>query len=103
MEEIIMNNYGIHHIYDKVDDAAVFGLMYVQCKQNVNRVERNYLEVMGRLAEVDGESALFRDLQMQMIYDSSEAKKDYGKSPVWLKKLLNAFADGVNYYLYLHP
>ena len=101
--EIIMDNYGIPHIYGKSDADAVFGLMYVQCKQNFERVERNYLEVMGRLAEVDGEPALFKDLQMQMIYDSSGAKKDYEESPLWLKKLLNAFADGVNYYLYLNP
>jgi acyl-homoserine-lactone acylase len=101
--EIITDNYGIPHIYGKSDADAVFGLMYVQSKQNFERVERNYLEVMGRLAEVEGESYLFTDLQMQMIYDSSEAKKDYERSPSWLKKLLNAFADGVNFYLYLNP
>ena len=28
---------------------------------------------------------------------------DYKKSPAWLQKLMNAFADGINYYLYKHP
>jgi acyl-homoserine-lactone acylase len=101
--EIITDNYGIPHIYGKSDADAVFGLMYVQCRQNFERVERNYLEVMGRLAEIEGESQLFSDLQMQLIYDTSAAKADYQKSPAWFKKLMDAFADGVNYYLYLNP
>src|SRR5688572_11637297 len=79
--EVITDNYGIPHIYGRSDADAVFGLMYIQCKQNFERVERNYLEVMGRLAEVDGENALFSDLQMQMIYDTAEAKNDFEKSP----------------------
>jgi acyl-homoserine-lactone acylase len=101
--EIITDNHGIPHIYGKSDADAVFGLMYVQSRQNFERVERNYLEVMGRLAEIEGESMLFSDLQMQLIYDTSAAKSDYQKSPAWFKKLLDAFADGVNYYLYLNP
>lgn len=81
----------------------MFGLLYVQCEQNFSRVERNYLEIMGRLSEIDGESHLYDDLQMRMIYDSAAAKADYTKSPQWFKNLLNAFADGVNFYLYKHP
>src|SRR6476661_370065 len=100
---ISIDNWGIPHIHGKTDADAVFGLMYTQCEQNFARVERNYLEVFGRLAEVDGEQQMFGDLQMQMIYDTVAAKTDYARSPQWLKKLLQAFADGVNYYLALHP
>nr|MBA2744869.1 penicillin acylase family protein [Flavisolibacter sp.] len=100
---IIVDDHGIPHIYGKTDADAVFGLMYIQCRQNFERVERNYLEVMGRLAEVEGPSQLFSDLQMQLIYDTAEAKKDFVRSPQWLKDLLHAFADGVNYYLQLNP
>jgi acyl-homoserine-lactone acylase len=38
-----------------------------------------------------------------LIYDSAAAMDDYKKSPAWFKKLMDAFADGVNYYLYKHP
>ncbi len=100
---IITDNWGIPHIYGKTDADAVFGLMYTQCEQNFSRVERNYLEVFGRLAEIDGERQVYGDLQMQLIYDSAAAKKDFARSPEWLKKLLYAFADGINYYLYKHP
>ncbi|HEX2609175.1 MAG TPA: penicillin acylase family protein [Flavisolibacter sp.] len=100
---IITDQYGIPHIYGKKDADAVFGLMYTQAEQNFPRIERNYLEVFGRLAEIDGQAQVFDDLQMQLIYDSSAAKADYQRSPQWLKQLLNAFADGINYYLYRHP
>ncbi|MGZ3908528.1 MAG: penicillin acylase family protein [Flavisolibacter sp.] len=100
---ITTDTYGIPHIYGHTDADAVFGLMYTQCEQNFARVERNYLEVFGRLGEVEGEKQLYGDLQMQLIYDSSDAKKDFAKSPEWLQKLLYAFADGVNYYRYKHP
>jgi acyl-homoserine lactone acylase PvdQ len=100
---VIEDNWGIPHIYGKKDADAVFGLMYVQCDQNFSRVERNYLEIMGRLSEIEGERRLYDDLQMRMIYDSAAAKADYVKSPQWFRNLLDAFADGVNYYLYKHP
>ena len=100
---IVEDNWGVPHIYGKKDADAAFGLLYVQCSQNFARVERNYLEIMGRLSEVEGEQRLYEDLQMRLIYDSTAAKKDYANSPQWFKALLNAFADGVNYYLYKHP
>lgn len=100
---IVEDNWGIPHIYGQKDADAVFGLMYVQCSQNFARVERNYLEMMGRLSEIEGEKRLYDDLQMRLIYDSAAAKQDYHRSPTWFKNLLNAFADGINYYLYKHP
>lgn len=100
---IIKDKWGIPHIYGKTDADAVFGLLYAQCEENFSRVERNYLEVLGRQAEADGERMLYADLQMRLIVDSAAAIKDYHNSPAWFQKLLNAFADGINYYLYTHP
>ncbi|HEU4902410.1 MAG TPA: penicillin acylase family protein [Flavisolibacter sp.] len=100
---VIEDNWGIPHIYGQKDADAVFGLLYVQCSQNFSRVERNYLEIMGRLSEIEGERHLYDDLQMRLIYDSAAAKEDYRRSPQWFRNLLDAFAAGVNYYLYKHP
>jgi acyl-homoserine-lactone acylase len=99
---IIRDNWGIPHIYGKSDADAVFGLLYAQCEENFQKVEENNLEMMGRLSEI-GKAGLYDDLQMQLIYDSSAAIKDYKNSPGWFKKLLDAAADGVNYFLYTHP
>jgi acyl-homoserine lactone acylase PvdQ len=100
---ILRDTWGIPHIYGKTDADAVFGLLYAQCEENFTRVERNYLEVLGRQAEADGEGSLYNDLQMRLIEDSAAAVKDYERSPEWFKRLLHAFADGINYYLYKHP
>ncbi|MFM9625847.1 penicillin acylase family protein, partial [Streptomyces turgidiscabies] len=54
-------------------------------------------------AEVLGEKELYNDLYIRLIIDSADAVSDYNKAPIWLKKLMNAWADGINYYLYKHP
>ena len=100
---IIRDNCGIPHIYGKTDADAVFGLMYAQCEDDFKRVEMNYIEKLGRVAEVKGESELYNDLLIKLVIDSAETVKDYNKAPAWLKKLCNSFADGINYYLYKNP
>ncbi len=100
---IVRDKYGVPHVYGKSDADAVFGLMYTQCEENFERIERNYLEMLGRRAEMEGEKVIYNDLLMRLIADSNDAKKDYLQSPLWLKKLLNAHADGINYFLYKHP
>ena len=100
---IMRDNYGVPHIYGKTDADAVFGLLYAQCEDDFQRVEMNYLEKLGRVSEVKGENSLYNDLLNQILFDTIATKKDYANSPAWLKALFNAFADGVNYYLYTHP
>ncbi len=101
--EIIRDDFGVPHIYGKTDADAVFGLLYAQCEDDFNRVERNYIWATGRLAEAEGESALYSDLRAKLFMTQKEAEANYEKSPAWLKKLCLAFADGINFYLAQHP
>ena len=100
---IIRDNWGIPHVYGKTDADAVFGLLYAQCEDDFKRVEMNYIEKLGRMSEVKGESELYNDLLIRLVIDSADAVKDYNDAPTWLKKLCNAFASGINYYLYKNP
>lgn len=100
---IIRDDFGVPHIYGKTDANAVFGMLYAQCEDDFNRVERNYLWATGRLAEVEGETQLLSDLRANLFMTKEEAIAYYESSPDWLKKLCDAFADGINYYLYTHP
>ena len=100
---IIRDNWGVPHIYAKTDASVVFGLMYAQCEENYKGIERNYLYQLGKQAEVNGEGSLYTDVQLQLIADSADAIEDYQNSEPQFKKLLDAFADGLNYYLYKHP
>src|SRR5579864_8654380 len=100
---IIRDDWGIAHVYGKTDADAVFGLMYAQAEDDFNRVEMNYINAMGRLSESEGQAELYRDLRMKIFIDPADIKSQYEASPPWLKTLMNAFADGLNYYLYKHP
>ncbi|WP_345248390.1 penicillin acylase family protein [Nibrella saemangeumensis] len=100
---ITRDTWGVPHIYGKTDADAVFGVLYTQCEDDFDRVEMNYIDAIGRLAEVEGEAALYHDLRARMFLDSAQAVALYQKSPSWMRKLLDAFADGANYYLYTHP
>ncbi|HEY4148375.1 MAG TPA: penicillin acylase family protein [Chitinophagaceae bacterium] len=100
---IVRDNWGIPHVYGKTDANCVFGLLYAQCEDDFQRVEMNYIEKLGRLSEVEGATQLYNDLMIRLIIDSTDAIADYKNSPPSLHKLLDAFADGINYYLYKHP
>jgi len=101
--EIIRDDFGVPHIYGKTDADAVFGLLYAQAEDDFARIERNYVWAIGRLAEIEGETALFSDLRARLYMTIPEAKLAYQEAPPWLKKLCDAFADGLNYYLLTHP
>ena len=100
---IMRDDWGIAHVHGKTDADAVFGMEYAQAEDDFNRVETNYLDAMGRLAEAEGDSEIYKDLRMKLFIDPDELKSSYEASPAWLKKLMDAFADGLNYYLYKHP
>ena len=100
---IIRDDWGIPHVYGKTDADAVFGVVYAQAEDDFNRVETNFINAMGRLAEAEGESAIFRDLRMKLFISPETLKEQYAESPTWLKALMNAWADGLNFYLHTHP
>lgn len=100
---IMRDKWGIPHVFGKTDADAVFGLLYAQAEDDFNRVELNYINAMGRLAEVEGEKEIWRDLRMKMYITPADMRAKYAASPAWLKELMNGFADGLNYYLHTHP
>src|SRR5262245_9534253 len=100
---VTRDDWGIAHIHGKTDADAVFGLLYAQAEDDFNRVETNYINSMGRLAETEGETAIYSDLRMKLFIDPAAMQAQYQKSPKWLKSLMTAFADGLNYYLHGHP
>ena len=100
---IIRDKFGVPHIYGKSDADAVFGLLYAQSEDDFPRVERNYIWALGRLAEIEGEAALYSDLRARLYMTEIEARENYASAPGWLKALCIAFADGINFYLRTHP
>ncbi|HEU5174818.1 MAG TPA: penicillin acylase family protein [Gemmatimonadaceae bacterium] len=100
---ITRDDWGIAHIRARTDADAVFGMMYAQAEDDFARVEANFINAMGRLAEAEGESAIYQDLRMKLFIDPDTLKQQYAASPPWLRSLMDAWADGLNYYLDTHP
>jgi acyl-homoserine lactone acylase PvdQ len=100
---IVRDCWGIAHVYGKSDADAVFGMVYAQAEDDFPRVETNYLNAMGRLAETEGETKIYQDLRMKLFIDPAGLRRQYAASPAWLQALMNAFADGLNFYLATHP
>ncbi|MBD8562654.1 penicillin acylase family protein [Oxalobacteraceae sp. CFBP 8763] len=100
---IMRDKWGIPHVFGRTDADTVFGTLYAQAEDDFNRIELNYINAMGRLAEVEGEAEIWRDLRMKLYVQPAAMQAQYAASPAWLQNLMKAFADGLNYYLYTHP
>jgi acyl-homoserine-lactone acylase len=101
--DIARDDWGIAHIHGHTDSDAVFGMIYAQAEDDFDRIERNYLTALGRTAEADGPEGLTADLRQRLFIDPEELRADYAHSPAWLTALMNAWADGLNYFLATHP
>jgi acyl-homoserine-lactone acylase len=100
---ITRDDWGIAHVSGPTDADAVFGMIYAQAEDDFPRIEANYLTALGRTAEAEGEKAIWQDLRARLYVSDAKLQDEYTRSPDWLKRLMNAWADGLNYYLATHP
>jgi acyl-homoserine-lactone acylase len=100
--KIVRDDWGIAHVYGKSDADAVFGSLYAQAEDDFSRIERNYLTGLGRLAESEGEAAVYSDLRQRLFVRPDHLKQLYRSAPAWLQGLMVAWADGLNFYLSRH-
>src|SRR3569832_366185 len=100
---ITRDDWGIAHVHGRTDADAVFGMIYAQAEDDFPRIEANYLTTLGLTAEADGEKAIWQDLRARLYVSPAELKADYAKSPPEMRRLMNAWADGLNYFLATHP
>ena len=100
---ITRDDWGIAHVRGRTDADAVFGMIYAQAEDDFNRIETNYLDRLGRLAEAEGEKAIWQDLRARLYMEPDDLQARYAASPDWLKRLMDAWADGLNFYLATHP
>ena len=100
---ITRDDWGIAHVKGRTDADAVFGMIYAQAEDDFPRIEANYLTALGRVAEAEGEGAIWQDLRARLYVSEPELKDYYAKSPPWLQRLTEAWAAGLNHYLAMHP
>jgi acyl-homoserine-lactone acylase len=100
---ITRDDWGVAHVHGVSDPDAVFGAIYAQAEDDFPRIEANYLTALGRTAEAEGETAIWADLRQRLFIDPVKLRADYNDSPAWLHALMDAWADGLNFYLATHP
>ena len=55
------------------------------------------------LSLAEGRGRIFNDLRAKLFADPAALQREYASSPAWLKILMDACADGLNFYIYKHP
>ena len=100
---IYRDTYGIPHVFGETDASTLFGFAYAQAEDNLWRIEDNYIKSLGRRAEVEGESGLVGDRRSRTLEVPRLAQAEYARMPERMRKLLEAFAAGLNAYLADHP
>ncbi|MEO7564362.1 MAG: penicillin acylase family protein [Sphingomicrobium sp.] len=99
---ITRDDWGIAHVRGKTDADAVFGMIYAQAEDDFPRIEANYLTALGRMAEAEGEKAVWQDLRARLYVSEPELKADYARSPPAMRRLMDAWAAGLNHFLATH-
>lgn len=100
---IVRDDWGIAHVHGRSDADAVFGMVYAQAEDDFARIETNYLTALGRLAEAEGEAALWQDLRARLFADPVALQASYAASPAWLRAIMDGWAAGLNFFLATHP
>ncbi len=100
---IYRDTFGVPHIYGRTDESVVFGLMYAQAEDNFPQLEEDYINKLGRASEVYGQSRLAGDLMARLFETNRRAQNEYKSSSSSMRKLCDAYAAGLNYYLEKHP
>ena len=100
---ITRDDWGIAHVRGTSDADAVFGMIYAQAEDDFPRIEANYLTNLGRTAEAEGESAIWQDLRARLYVNEDDLRTAYALGPAPITRLMDAWAEGLNYFLATHP
>jgi len=97
--EILRDRYGIPHIFAKSMADASFGLGYAHAQDRLWQMEMNRRIAAGRLAEVLGPAALPTDRFLRTLGIRRAAEANLRGFDPGTRKLLEAYAAGVNAFL----
>lgn len=100
---IYRDAYGVPHIDGETDAAAVFGFAYAQAEDFFWQVEDSYILAMGRYSEVHGMRGMNSDLLNRAFEITETSRKKYPLVEASVKRICEAYAAGLNYYLETHP
>lgn len=100
---IYRDTYGVPHVYGPTDASCVFGYAYAQAEDNFWQIEDSYIRSLGRASEVYGAKSLAEDLIVRAFEIEKLSKAEYARMNPKIKALVDAYAEGLNYYLAKNP
>ena len=100
---IYRDNYGVPHVYGPTDAGCIFGYIYAQAEDNFWQIEDSYIRALGRASEIYGSKTLDDDRLVRALEIPKLAQEEYERASPETKKLVDASADGLNYFLARNP
>lgn len=97
------DGWGVPHISGRSDEATVFGAAWAMAEDDYPGVEESYMAALGRSAYYYGMRYLADDLVRAAFRVEALARAEYAREPAAGKRLLDAFAQGLNYWVRKHP
>jgi acyl-homoserine-lactone acylase len=95
--------WGVPHVFSETDAGAVFGMAWALAEDDWPLVEENYLQALGRRAELAGENAVAGDWMARALRIVPLSVAEYERASPRMRTLLDAFADGMNRWLAGRP
>ncbi len=108
---IFRDRWGVPHVHGRTDEAAVFGLAWARAEDQFEQIEDVFIGRLGRSSELYGEEGLFppqsvdkgHDLSVHAFGYLEEARDGYENLSPKLRRIVDAYAAGLNFYLEKHP
>ncbi len=100
---IYRDEFGVPHIFGPTDEAVIFGAAYARAEDEFAYMESAYIKLSGQAAAVSGPEYLPWDIFVRKLELVEYSKQEYANAPERIKKLCEAFADGLNHYLEQNP
>src|ERR1700723_3221065 len=98
------DHYGVPHISGPTDPDVAFGLGFAHSEDDFATIQDAALISRGQLASVEGAKAAVTDYLVRLLKVQETVASQYDTAlPADARAVLEAYADGVNYYAALHP
>jgi len=101
--KILRDTYGVPHIYGHTDADAAYGLAYAHSEDDFLTIQQVLLAARGKLATVYGKDSAPADYLVQFLRVWYVVDAEYEKLSPGTRKIVEAYADGLNVYAPYHP
>lgn len=98
------DTFGVPHVIGPRDADVAFGIGFAHSEDDFTTIQQVALAIRGQLAATEGPHAAATDYLVRLfrVWETVNAKYESDLPPD-LRQVLEAYADGVNYYAALHP